>query len=450
MPPWSAFPTSRSKPLEHIWSIFFILKNLLDPPTPADIDSLFVPTLLLEQSIFAVASVSPVIVNALQPSPVQAAGPLGQFPLPWLWPSPASRSVIPFPATLGHQDSTCLCPSSSCQVCYLKPVCETLRSDSGTPGLSPWLLFLLCPRSHPRGLIQALEFKYHPPAQGSCVYVFSSGLSAEPWPLPPAAHSSPQDIQSTSSAHWVWKWASCLPWQQLQCWRSRLFLFFFLLLSHLQSDRNSLLALPSESVQSHAPYTSLWLLPGCSPATSGSLSRPSDSFSASVPPSPSSQCSSWSNALTMSLKSCYSFAQKPMAVSLWSKVKFFAVSVLQGPARPGPCFLSDINSLLLSSACHTERLALLRCARLREAGFSVSSGPSPWVLVLLVPTNSVTFFLSLTTRVCSLTTSSVPLRAVAQPWILEYTAWVSFFYQYLSPSYILSNLLACVYYLPSP
>lgn len=87
--------------------------------------------------------------------------------------------------------------------------------------------------------------------------------------------------------------------------------FFFLLLSHLQSDRNSLLALPSESV-SESPcslyslatawvpvlfrlgHQTLWLVLGlCAPLPL------------------SSQCSSWSNALTMSLKSCYSFAQKP-------------------------------------------------------------------------------------------------------------------------------------------
>lgn len=57
-----------------------------------------------------------------------------------------------------------------------------------TPGLSPWLLFLLCPHSHPWGLIQALEFKYQPPAQDSYVYVFSSGLSLQPPTASPPGH----------------------------------------------------------------------------------------------------------------------------------------------------------------------------------------------------------------------------------------------------------------------
>lgn len=53
----------------------------------------------------------------------------------------------------------------------------------------------------------------------------------------------------------------------------------------------------------------LWLLPAPVLFVWVTL-RPSDSFGLCAP-FPSSQCSSWSNALTMSLKSCYSFAQKP-------------------------------------------------------------------------------------------------------------------------------------------
>lgn len=132
-----------------------------------------------------------------------------------------------------------------------------------TPGLSPWLLFLLCPRSHPRGLIQALEFKYQPPAQGSYVYVFSSGLSAEPL-TPPSSRPlrlprtfSPRFQLIGSESELLVSLGSSFSVGDHVC-----FFFFFLLLSHLQSDRNSSLALPSESVQNpHAPYTSLWLLP---------------------------------------------------------------------------------------------------------------------------------------------------------------------------------------------
>lgn len=149
---------------------------------------------------------SPVIVNALQPSPVQAAGPHGQFSglvLPALTVASPASGQSSFPATLGHQDSTCLCPSSSCQVCYLKPVCETLRSDSGDPRAQS--LFFYCVHTHTLGVsIQSLEFKYQPPAQDSYVCVFSSGLSAELL-TPPSSRPLhlPQDIHSTSSAHWV-------------------------------------------------------------------------------------------------------------------------------------------------------------------------------------------------------------------------------------------------------
>ena len=134
---------------------------------------------------------SPVIVNAPQSSPAHAAGPHGQFSglvLPALTVASPASGRSPFPATRGHQNSTCLCSSSSYQVRSLKPACETLRSDSGDPGLSPWLPFLLCPHSHPRGLIQALEFKYQPPAQDSCVYVFGSGLSLQPPTASPPGH----------------------------------------------------------------------------------------------------------------------------------------------------------------------------------------------------------------------------------------------------------------------
>lgn len=169
--------------------------------------------------------------------------------------SPASGRS-PFPATWGHQNSTCLCSSSSCQVRSLKPVCEALRSDSGDPGAQS-----LAPRSvsnsHPRGLIQALEFKYQPPAQDSYVYVFSSGLSLQP---PTASHPGrPVHVFSSLGLK-----LSCSSPLAAASVLAIPFVSFFLLMARLQSDRNSPLALPSESVQNlNAPYTSLWLLPGC-------------------------------------------------------------------------------------------------------------------------------------------------------------------------------------------
>ena len=58
-----------------------------------------------------------------------------------------------------------------------------------------------------------------------------------------------------------------------------------------------------------------------------------------------------------------------------------------------------------------------------------------------MPTSSVTFFLSVTTRVYSLATSSVPVHASGPALNLRTQLRFLFFYQYLSPSYILYNLL---------
>ena len=100
--------------------------------------------------------------------------------------SPASGRSS-FPATLGHQDSTCLCPSSSCQVCYLKPVCETLRSDSGDPRAQS--LSFYCVHAHALGVSSSLlSLNTNPlPRTPTCM----SSAQASPlssWPLPPAAH----------------------------------------------------------------------------------------------------------------------------------------------------------------------------------------------------------------------------------------------------------------------
>lgn len=203
---------------------------------------------------------SPVIVNAPQSLPAHAAGPHGQFSglvLPALTVASSCLRSVTLPATRGHQNSTCLCSSSSCQVRSLKPVCEALRSDSGDPGAQS-----LAPRSsvsssHPRGLIQALEFKYQPPAQGSCVYVFSSGLSLQP----PTASAPGRPVHVFSSLGLKLSCPSPLAAASVLAIP---FVSFFLLVARLQSDRNSPLALPSESVQNlNAPCTSFWLLPGC-------------------------------------------------------------------------------------------------------------------------------------------------------------------------------------------
>ena len=63
-----------------------------------------------------------------------------------------------------------------------------------------------------------------------------------------------------------------------------------------------------------------------------------------------------------------------------------------------------------------------------------------------MPTNYV-IFLSPTTRGCSLSTSSVPVHASSPALNLRMQLRFLFFYQYLSPSYILYNLLTFVYLL---
>lgn len=106
-----------------------------------------------------------------------------------------------------------------------------------------------------------------------------------------------------------------------------------------------------------------------------------------------------------------------------------------------------------SSLCQSHWApALLRCARpwlgfLCRLSLSLSACPSDaHQLCHLLPKVSDHQSVS-PCRLPPLLSLSVP---VAQPPESAYTAWVSFFYQYLSPSYILSNLLACVYYLPFP
>ena len=127
------------------------------------------------------------------------------------------------------------------------------------------------------------------------------------------------------------------------------------------------------------------------------------------------------------------------------KVKFFAVSVLQGPTWQVPFPLWHQLSPPSLPLPVTSGALLSSDAPGLEAGFSVSSGSSPWVLLPHMPTNYVIFFLSPTTRGCSLSTSSVPVHASSPALNLRRQLRFLFFCQYLSPSYILYNLLTFVY-----
>lgn len=154
-----------------------------------------------------------------------------------------------------------------------------------TPGLSPWLLFLLCPRSHPRGLIQALEFKYQPPAQGSYVYVFSSGLSAEPL-TPPSSRPlrlprtfSPRFQLIGSESELLVSLGSSFSVGDHVCF----FFFFFSYPTFSQTEIHRWLF-----PQNLSRIPMLLIPPSgyCRSSFVWVTLRPSDSFSASVPPFP--------------------------------------------------------------------------------------------------------------------------------------------------------------------
>ena len=271
------------------------------------------------------------------------------FSLPWLWPllPQVGHPSPPHGATrIAH---VCVPPLRI--KCVLLNLSVKLRGQTvETPGLSPWLPFLLCPFSHPGGLIQALEFKYQPPAQDSYVYVFSSGLSLQPSTASPPGHPvhvfSSLGLKLSCSSPLAAASVLAIP-----------FVSFFLLMACLQSDRNSSLALPSESVQNlSAAYTSLWLLPGCRSSFVWVTLWPSDSFSASLlaPLPPLLNVAAGAMLLKCHSNHVTPLLKNPaMAVSLWNK------SSLQCLSYKALCdwshFLSDISCLPLLSLCLSHR-----------------------------------------------------------------------------------------------
>nr|XP_020751392.1 MAGUK p55 subfamily member 7 [Odocoileus virginianus texanus] len=160
----------------------------------------------------------------------------------------------PSPHTGPNQNSTCLCSSSSCQVRSLKPVCEALRSDSGDPGAQSLAPRSSVSNSHPRGLIQALEFKYQPPAQGSYAYVFSSGLSLQPPTASPPGRPvhvfSSLGLKLSCSSHLAAASVLAIPYPR-QC----------LVYAQIQGLYELLVALPAQlqpHVDSQEDLTFLW------------------------------------------------------------------------------------------------------------------------------------------------------------------------------------------------